>query len=250
MDNTTSPFTIYPAIDLRQGQVVRLVQGDLQRQTVYAQDPAAAARRWLEAGARWLHVVDLDGAFEDESASALNRQALQTILPIAAGYGAQVQLGGGLRSLPAVEAALAAGVSRAVIGTAAVTDPKMVAEALQRFGAGCIAVALDARDGQVMLRGWQTGSGIPSIDLAKRLAQQRLQTLIYTDIARDGTGAGVDWSGASGLAQQSGLHVLASGGVQTLEDIRLVQAARLAGVIIGRALYQGTIRLEEALSIC
>jgi phosphoribosylformimino-5-aminoimidazole carboxamide ribotide isomerase len=247
--NTENPFNIYPAIDLRQGQVVRLVQGDPQRQTVYAQEPHAAALRWLQAGARWLHVVNLDGAFEDEAASALNRRAVASILPLAAEFGAQVQLGGGLRTLQAVEEALSAGVSRAVLGTAAVTDPGLVAGALQRFGADRVAVALDARQGQVLLRGWQSASGVQAQELAQRLAEQGLLTLIYTDVARDGTGAGVDGSGAQQLARSTGLQVIASGGVNALEDVRQVRQAGLAGVIIGRALYQGAFLLEEALSI-
>ncbi len=247
--NTENSFEIYPAIDLRQGQVVRLVQGDPQRQTVYAQEGSQAALRWLQAGARWLHVVNLDGAFENEAASVRNRRAVDSILPLAARFGAQVQLGGGLRTLQAVEDALSAGVSRAVLGTAAITDPQLVASALQRFGGERVAVALDARQGQALLRGWQSESGLQAHEVAQRLAKQGLRTLIYTDVARDGTGAGVNWPAAQQLAQASGLQVIASGGVNSLEDIRQVRQAGLAGVVIGRALYQGRLCLEEALSI-
>lgn len=248
MSATPKFFTIYPAIDLRQGQVVRLVQGDPQRQTIYDADPAAAARRWLSAGARWLHVVNLDGALDGEAVSIPNRQAVKAILPVAAEFGAQVQMGGGLRSLQAIEAALSAGVSRAVLGTVAVTDASIVTQALQRFRPEHIAVALDARAGQVMVRGWRDGAGVQALELALRLARQGLRTLIYTDIARDGTGAGVDWPGAQQIALQSGLEVIASGGAHTLADIQQVRQAGLSGVIIGRALYQGNFSLEDALA--
>lgn len=242
-------FTIYPAIDLRRGQVVRLVQGDLQRQTIYSQQPAAAARRWLEAGANWLHVVNLDGAFEDEAASAENRLAVQTILEVASEFVARVQLGGGLRSLPAIQAALEGGVSRAILGTAAVTDPTIVPLVIQRFGADRVAVGLDARAGEVQVRGWQSGAGVQALELAQHLAQHGLRTLIYTDVARDGTGSGVDLAGTVQLMASSGLEVIASGGVHTLQDIQQVRQAGLAGVIVGRALYQGSINLADALAI-
>jgi phosphoribosylformimino-5-aminoimidazole carboxamide ribotide isomerase len=160
----------------------------------------------------------------------------------------QVQLGGGLRTLQAVEDALTAGVSRVVLGTAAVDDPQLVAEAMKRFGAEHVAVALDARQGQVLVRGWQSTSGVQAQELAQRLSGLGLHTLIYTDVVRDGTGAGVDWFGAQQLARSNGLQVVASGGVSSLEDVRQVRRAGLSGVIIGRALYQGAFLLEEALA--
>ncbi|MBN2149711.1 MAG: 1-(5-phosphoribosyl)-5-[(5-phosphoribosylamino)methylideneamino]imidazole-4-carboxamide isomerase [Anaerolineales bacterium] len=247
--NAENSFDIYPAIDLRQGQVVRLVQGDPKRQTVYAQEGSQAALRWLQAGARWLHVVNLDGAFENEAASLQNRRAVNSILPLAARFEARVQLGGGLRTLQAVKDALSAGVSRVVLGTAAISDPQLVASALQRFGSECVAVALDARQGQALLRGWQSQSGLQVHELAQQLARQGLRILIYTDVECDGTGAGVNWPAAQQIAQASGMQVIASGGVNSLKDIQQVRQARLAGVIIGSALYQGTLRLEEALAI-
>ncbi|MBI4761813.1 MAG: 1-(5-phosphoribosyl)-5-[(5-phosphoribosylamino)methylideneamino]imidazole-4-carboxamide isomerase [Chloroflexota bacterium] len=234
---------VYPAIDLRGGKVVRLKQGDPARQTVYSSDPAETARRWLEAGARWLHVVNLDGAFgESEDA---NLSALEAILSL----GACVQFGGGLRSLEAIARALDLGVSRVILGTLAVEDPALVAQALTRFGTEKIAVGIDARDGLVRTRGWQTDGGVPALDLALQMRTLGLRTVIFTDIRRDGLGGGLNLPATRELAQASGLDAIASGGVHTLEDVRAVKEAGLAGVIIGRALYDGTVELASALKV-
>jgi len=240
-------FSIYPAIDLRQGQVVRLAQGDPERQTVYGSDPGGTARRWLEAGARWLHVVNLDGAFEHPDQA--NRQALQDILQAASEFNpaGKVQLGGGLRSFEAVETALAAGVQRVVLGTAAVQAPEMVAQAVLHFGSERVAVGLDSSQGVLMLRGWTESSGMSAVAAARQLAKLGVQTIIFTDIARDGVGRGINLASTQEVAQESGLEVIASGGVRGLEDIRQARQAGLGGVIVGRALYEGTFRLEEAL---
>jgi len=238
-------FIVYPAIDLRQGQVVRLVQGDPQQQTIYASDPAAQARRWIESGARWLHVVNLDGAFEQPD--QVNQAALAAILEARLQYGTQVQFGGGLRTLESIQRALAQGVQRVLLGTAAVTDPDLVALALELYGAERIGAALDAQDGLIKTRGWQEASGIPAVELGRTLAQAGLEIVIYTDITRDGTGRGANIPACQALQQAAGLRVIASGGVHSLEDIFQARQAGLAGVIVGRALYQGSFTLEEAL---
>lgn len=244
-------FVIYPAIDLRDGLVVRLVQGDLLRQTVYDPDPAAAARRWIQSGAAWLHVVNLDGAFDIQShdkEDAPNQIALRAIIKETRAANVKVQFGGGLRSLAAVESALALGVSRVLLGTAVVEDPALAAAAVQRFGSEAIGAALDAREGIIQTRGWQKSGGVNAADLAERLLRDGVRTVIYTDIARDGLAVGVNISACQVLTETNKLlQVIASGGVHSLEDIRAARQAGLAGVIVGRALYQGDFTLEEAL---
>jgi phosphoribosylformimino-5-aminoimidazole carboxamide ribotide isomerase len=237
-------FTVYPAIDLRAGQVVRLRQGDPNRQTVYGDDPAGVARRWLDAGATWLHVVNLDGAFGDRDAR--NQAALAAILFAVEGQ-ASVQFGGGLRSLADVEQALSLGVRRVILGTAAVESPKWVQEAIVCFGADCVAAGIDARDGRVRVRGWLHETDVDPATLGRALARLGVRTVIFTNIARDGVGRGVDAAAAQRLAQAIGLGVIAAGGVASLDDVRRAQAAGLSGVVIGRALYDGQVALEEAL---
>ncbi len=239
-------FTIYPAIDLRRGKVVRLVQGDPSKQTIYSDDPAQAAQRWIEAGAAWLHVVNLDAALEetDEASQA----ALRVVLESIHGKQARIQFGGGVRTLGEIERLLSAGASRVILGTAAVDTPHVLAAALERYGPERVAVGLDARDGLVQVRGWQADSGLKATALAHELARIGLQTIIYTNIRRDGTGLGVDLSAARELADLTGLEVIASGGAGSLEDIRQVRLAGLSGVIVGRALYDGRIDLKEALT--
>lgn len=234
---------IYPAIDLRGGKVVRLKEGDPARMTAYSDDPAEMARKWLSMGAVWLHVVNLDGAF-GESDDA-NRSALEVILKL----GAQVQFGGGMRSLDAIEDAIALGVSRVVLGTIAIEQPKVVIAALKKFGPEKIAVGIDARDGLVAVRGWKSDSGILAKDLALQMRTVGLRTVIFTDIRRDGLGSGLNMPSTRELADVSGLDVIASGGVHTLDDVIAVREAKLSGVIIGRALYDGTVDLEKALQV-
>ncbi len=234
---------VYPAIDLRGGKVVRLKQGDPARLTAYSDDPAETARRWLEAGARWLHVVNLDGAFGESE--DVNLSALEAILEL----GARVQFGGGMRSLDAIARALDLGVSRAILGTIAVENPNVVAQALARFGAEKIAVGIDARDGLARTRGWKTDSGVPALDLALHMRRLGLATVIFTDVSRDGLGGGLNIAATRALADASGLDVIASGGVHTIDDVRAVKEAGLAGCIIGRALYDGTVELVSALKV-
>lgn len=242
----TENFTIYPAIDLRRGLVVRLKEGDPERQTTYPVDPRAAAQRWLAAGAQWLHVVNLDGAFGESESP--NLAALGSIARAADLLGARVQFGGGLRSLVEIQQALAAGASRVILGTAAVETPELITQALDRWGPAAICIGIDARDGFVKVRGWQSGSRVSALQLASQMAGLGIETVIYTNIARDGLGRGVDVPATQTLAKLSGLAVIASGGVAGLADIRAVRQAGLPGVIIGRALYEGQIELQEALA--
>ncbi|MGC9468314.1 MAG: 1-(5-phosphoribosyl)-5-[(5-phosphoribosylamino)methylideneamino]imidazole-4-carboxamide isomerase [Anaerolineae bacterium] len=241
--NAADPFVVYPAIDLRQGRVVRLVQGDPDRETTYGQDPYRVAEEWHEAGAAWLHVVNLDGAFGGRSRE--NQRALAEILctPV------QVQFGGGLRDTAAVSRAFELGVSRIVLGTAFVEAPEFVTDVLAHFGADRVAVGIDARDGIVQIRGWRASAALQAGDVARRWAEAGGRWLVFTDISRDGTGRGVNVEATSEIADRTGLNVIASGGVRSLEDVRRVREADLSGVIIGRALYEGQVRLEDAINI-
>ncbi len=236
-------FTVYPAIDLRGGKVVRLKEGDPARMTSYSDDSAETARRWLDAGATWLHVVNLDGAF-GESDNA-NRGALELILKL----GERVQFGGGMRTLDAIDAALSLGVSRVVLGTIAIEQPDVIADALSRFGAERIAVGIDARDGLVRTRGWKDNSGVKASELALQMRTFGVATVIFTDIRRDGLGSGLNIPSTRELAEVSTLDVIASGGVHTIDDVIAAKDAGLAGCIIGRALYDGTVDLERALQV-
>jgi phosphoribosylformimino-5-aminoimidazole carboxamide ribotide isomerase len=240
-----TPFTIYPAIDLRAGQVVRLKEGDPARQTTYSPDPAATARNWLSAGTRWLHVVNLDGAFSENDTQ--NQAALRAILDTATSLNAQVQFGGGIRSMEMVERVLSLGVSRVVLGTIAIEQPQIIGQALETFGPERIAVGIDARDGIVRFRGWQSDSGVPATDLALQMRDAGVRTVVFTDISRDGLGSGLNIPSTRALADASKLDVIASGGVQRIDDVIAAREANLAGVIIGRALYEGTIDLKVAL---
>ena len=240
-----NPFTIFPAIDLRGGKVVRLKEGDPARITSYSNNPAEMAKHWLEMGASWLHVINLDGAFGESDHT--NRSALESILRVAKSFGARVQFGGGMRSLDAIERAMDLCVNRIVLGTIAVEQPDVVTNALKRFGAKKIAVGIDARDGLVRVHGWQSDGGISAHDLALQMRTLGLQTVIFTDVSRDGMGLGLNISATRALADISGLDVIASGGVHTLDDVMAARAANLSGTIIGRALYEGTIDLKVAL---
>jgi phosphoribosylformimino-5-aminoimidazole carboxamide ribotide isomerase len=236
-------WTVYPAIDLRRGRVVRLMQGDPNQETKYADDPLRVARRWQEAGAEWLHVVNLDGAFDERGQE--NQVALERILTT----GLRVQFGGGVRDFTTFRRLLDIGVSRAVIGTAAVEEPALVEATLRAFGPERIAVAIDARKGRVRTHGWSLATSVPAMALARQSAAQGVRWLIFTDVSRDGMGSGLNLEAAVQIAQTTGLNVIASGGVASLEDVRRAYEARLSGVIIGRALYEGHVALEDALKI-
>ena len=236
-------WNIYPAIDLRQGRVVRLRRGDPDQETEYATDPRRIARRWREAGAHWVHVVNLDGAFGEQSAK--NQAALRQILQ----EGLQVQFGGGLRDVAAVERALDLGVRRVVIGTAAVKTPEVLQRALEQFDPERVAISIDARGGRVSTDGWQQVADISALEFAQHWEAKGVQWAVYTDVARDGMREGLNLEATVALSEATGLKVIASGGVASLEDVRQAQVAGLAGVIIGKALYEGDVDLEAALAV-
>ena len=233
---------LYPAIDLRAGRVVRLSQGEAARETSYHDDPVAQAEQFVSAGARWLHVVDLDRAFGTGDNLAL----IGTIASRMAGR-VRVQVGGGVRSLDALRAVLELGVTRAVLGTAAVTDPALVAGALAAAGSEQVAIGLDTKAGRVAIRGWVETTELLAEDVCRRVLAEGARTIIYTDVSRDGMLSGPDLAGAARL-KALGAAVIASGGVASLADLRAVEAAGLAGAIVGRALYEGRFTVEEALA--
>ena len=236
---------IFPAIDIRGGKCVRLTEGDFARETVFADDPAEMARRWADEGAQYLHVVDLDGALRG---APVNLDAVSRIL---AAVDIPVQLGGGLRDRRGVEAALASGVSRVILGSAAVKNPALVAELCAEYGEK-IVVGIDARGGVVSVEGWSESGGVGAAALARQMAQAGVRRVIYTDISRDGTLGGVNAAATAQLARESGLRVIASGGVAGLADIRAVKAVEadgVEGVIAGKALYTGALSLPAALAV-
>ncbi|HXF94758.1 MAG TPA: 1-(5-phosphoribosyl)-5-[(5-phosphoribosylamino)methylideneamino]imidazole-4-carboxamide isomerase [Gemmatimonadales bacterium] len=231
---------LYPAVDVQGGRVVRLQQGEAHRATAYADDPVALARAFADAGARWVHFVDLDRALGRGSNLELARRFLEAA-PI------RVQVGGGLRGEAAIEDMLAWGAARVVIGTKAATDPALVERLLRRHGAERLAVGIDAKHGRVAVRGWTEVFDLTPRELAARVKAQGARTVIYTDVERDGMLRGPDLAGARALAAL-GLEVIASGGVSSLADLQAVREAGLAGAIVGRALYEGRFTLPEALA--
>jgi phosphoribosylformimino-5-aminoimidazole carboxamide ribotide isomerase len=233
---------VYPAIDLLDGQVVRLLKGRAENRTVYSADPPGIARGWAEAGAEWLHVINLDGAL---SQAAPNLDLLSQL----ASVGLPIQFGGGIRSLDDVQAALDAGATRVIIGTLAVRQPEVIGEAVGRFGPESVAAALDARDGYVATHGWGSTSTYTPAALGTRFAEMGLRHALFTDISRDGALTGVNVEATVELARATGLAVIASGGVSSLDDIRALRAAEveIAGVIVGKALYDGVFTLGSAL---
>jgi phosphoribosylformimino-5-aminoimidazole carboxamide ribotide isomerase len=239
-------FTIYPAIDLRGGHCVRLTEGDFGRETVYGDDPVAMARRWAEAGARWLHVVDLDGARAGRPVQA------ELVGAICRAVAIPVQVGGGLRDAAAVEEVLAQGARRVVVGPMAAREPERC-RAICAAHPGRVAVGIDARDGLVRTAGWLEGESLRAVDLAAQAAALGAAAVIYTDIGRDGTEQGPDLEGTRAVAAAArGVPVIASGGVGTLAHVAGAAAlapAGVAGVIVGRALYTGAVRLADAVAL-
>lgn len=236
---------VFPAIDLKGGQVVRLAEGDMARATVYGDDPAAQALAFASAGAEHLHVVDLDGAFAGD---AVNAAAVEAIV---AAFPGHVQLGGGIRTRASIERWFDLGVSRVVIGTAALQDPELVREAARDFPGG-IVVAVDARDGMVATAGWADVSDVPIADMARRFEDAGVAALLFTDVGRDGLLKGCNIEATVDLARATDIPVIASGGVAGISDIRLLAIhARdgIEGVITGRALYDGRLDLAAALAV-
>ena len=236
---------LFPAIDLKEGQCVRLIHGDMAQATVFNTNPAAQAASFEAQGFEYLHVVDLDGAF---AGKPMNARAVEAML---ASVKMPVQLGGGIRDMRTIDGWLGKGVSRVIIGTAAVKDPDLVREAA-RLHPGRIAVGIDARDGLVAVEGWAKVSQVTAIDLGKRFEDAGVAAIIYTDIARDGVLKGLNIESTLALADALKIPVIASGGLASLDDIRrLLQpdCAKLAGAITGRALYDGRLDPEEALTL-
>lgn len=240
---------IFPAIDLRHGRCVRLYQGDPNQETVFSDDPVATALRWADEGGEWLHVVNLDGAFGEDSE---NPEAVKRIVQALAPRQIPVQFGGGLRTLADIDAALGWGVERVILGTVAIRSPEIVAQALQKHGAERIVVGIDARDGKVAIKGWQEMSEVSALELAQQMKQMGLERIVYTDISRDGTHSGPNIAKTGELAQKSGLNVIASGGVGSLDhllQVRWLESYGVEGVITGRALYDGKFTLQEGLEM-
>lgn len=237
-------LTLYPAIDLKDGACVRLVRGDMDRATTYASDPAAQALAWQQAGCAWLHVVDLNGAF---AGRPINADAVRAIL---SAVSIPVQLGGGIRSMETVAMWLHCGVSRVILGSAAVRDPALVKDACVRFP-GRIVIGIDARDGRVAVEGWSETSSLAAEDLAMRMKDAGASAIIYTDISRDGMLSGLNIPATVALARRVSIPVVASGGVSGLDDLRALREAAVGttidGVIAGRALYDGRLDPQAAI---
>ena len=235
---------IYPAIDLKDGQCVRLVQGRVENKTVYSDAPATVARSFQEQGASFLHIVDLDGAFQG---SPHNLKAIEAI---AAAIDISFQVGGGLRQLSDVEKLLALGASRVIIGTRAVSHPDFIANLLDKFGPERIVLGLDAKEGMVAVEGWVSTSSVTAIDFALQMKALGIQTAIYTDVSRDGLLQGPNLAAIKEMACSTGLDIIASGGVSSLDNIRALKELEndgVSGAIIGKALYDGKISLLDAL---
>lgn len=238
-------MTIFPAIDLRGGKCVRLFKGDFDQETVFSDQPAEVAQQWQAQGAQFLHLVDLDGARVGHS------ENLATVREILAAVTVPVELGGGIRTLENIDEVLALGVRRVILGSVAVSDPELVAAACAKYG-DRIVVGIDAKDGIVAVDGWGVSGDVDVITLAKRMKQAGVRTIIYTDISRDGTLAGVNVEATAKLARESGVHVVASGGVRDVRDIEALKPYEkdgIEGVIVGKSIYTGSLSLPEALAI-
>lgn len=239
---------VFPAIDLKDGRCVRLLRGDMEAATVFNDDPGDQARRFLAAGARFLHVVDLDGAFAGRAANAA---AVEAIVAEASRAGARVQLGGGIRSDADIGRWHALGVARVILGTKALRDPDFVVAACRRWPDG-IVVGIDARDGRVAVEGWAETSAVTAAELAARFRDAGVAAIVHTDIERDGALGGANVEASAALARGCGLPVIVSGGIASLADLEAVAARAadgLAGAIVGRALYDGRVDLAAALAV-
>ncbi|MGI6092559.1 MAG: 1-(5-phosphoribosyl)-5-[(5-phosphoribosylamino)methylideneamino]imidazole-4-carboxamide isomerase [Negativicutes bacterium] len=236
---------ILPAIDIRGGKCVRLTEGRFDQETVFADNPVDMAEKWAAQGAEFLHVVDLDGALAGKSVN------LDIVKDIVKSVNIPIQLGGGIRTLENIEEVLQTGVNRVIVGSVAVRKPELVEQACRLHGAK-IVVGIDAREGQVAVDGWGVSGGIQAEELAKKMADVGVERIIYTDISRDGTLAGVNIAATGTLARTAGIKVIASGGVSCLDDIYAVKAAAndgVEGVIVGKAIYTGSLNLTEAIMV-
>jgi phosphoribosylformimino-5-aminoimidazole carboxamide ribotide isomerase len=238
-----SSFTLYPAIDMRGGKCVRLLQGDYNQETVYGDSPFDMAKQFSEQGAEWIHMVDLDGAKDGKKVNH------EHVLRVAKELPAKVQIGGGIRSMEDISYYVDAGVDRVILGSTAVSNPEFVREALQRYGGSRVAIGLDARDGFVATEGWLETSHIMAVDLAKRLVEEGAETFIFTDISKDGMLQGPNVEAIGELARITGKEVIASGGVSSIIDLVSLKKdeRNISGAIIGKALYTGRFTLSDAL---
>ncbi len=235
---------IYPAIDIKDGSCVRLLQGDFSKTTVFEQKPYIAAKRFEDMGATYLHIVDLDGA---RLGSGYNDNVISEIL---SNINIPIQVGGGIRTIADIEKKLAMGVSRVILGTVAVSNKALVKEAVSKYGGNKIAVGIDAKNGQVALEGWQTVSSTSALELCLEMKDLGVETIIYTDIAKDGMLQGPSLESTREIVKASSpLNIIASGGVTTLKDLEAINEIKASGAIIGRALYENAINLKEAISL-
>lgn len=234
---------IYPAIDIRGGNAVRLLQGDYDRETVYSLNPVEVARKFKEAGATCLHVVDLDGALEGD---LVNKDIIKRIV---SETGLYVEAGGGVRSLQRIEQYLSAGVSRVILGSAAAENFTLVVDAVKFFG-GKVAVGVDAKDGKVAVHGWKKVTDIDAVDFCRKLREVGLHTVIYTDISRDGMLGGANLAAYEELVKIKGLRIIASGGISGTDEIKKLTAMNVRGVVLGKALYDGVLDLKKTIEEC
>lgn len=233
---------IYPAIDIKEGKCVRLVQGKFNDVTVYSEHPVDMALKFEQLGAQYLHVVDLDGARlgEPQNIAAISKMAVKVGIPL--------QLGGGIRSIEMMEIILCKGIQRVILGTSAVNDPEIVKKAVKAFGSG-LAVAIDAKDGMVAIEGWAKTSEFTAIEFAKKMEELGAKVIIYTDISRDGMLKGPNLKAMEDMAKAVKIEVIASGGVSSLQDIKNLKEIGMSGVIVGKALYTGDVDLQEAIAV-
>ncbi|MBR3456571.1 MAG: 1-(5-phosphoribosyl)-5-[Selenomonadaceae bacterium] len=237
---------IFPAIDIRGGKCVRLFKGDFKQETVFSDHPEDMARRWQSQGAEFLHLVDLDGALAGKSGN------LPAVRDILSAIDIPAELGGGIRTMENIEEVLSLGICRVILGSVAVRNPALVKEACAEFGGDRVVVGIDAKDGIVAVDGWGVSGDMRAEELAKRMAEVGVATIIYTDISRDGTLSGVNVEATAELARGSGVKVIASGGVKSLEDIRRLKPYEkdgIEGVIVGKSIYTGSLDLEKAIEI-
>lgn len=234
---------LYPAIDIIDGQAVRLVQGDYNQETVYDKNPVKVAKAWASAGASFIHVVDLDGALNGKWA---NKEAISDIVKA---VDIPVQTGGGIRSLSDIKERLDVGINRVILGTVAIKNPEIVKEAVEMFGSEKIVVGIDAKDGMVAIHGWEEVSTMSALALCKKVKSMGIRTIIYTDIAKDGMMLGPNIEQTSYLASETGMNLIASGGVASYDDLDKVSKSLAKGVIIGKALYTKAIELRKAIDL-
>lgn len=237
---------VFPAIDIRGGKCVRLFKGDFDRETVFSDHPWEMAKKWQSQGAEFLHLVDLDGARAGEP------QNLSAVREILSAISIPAELGGGIRTMKDIEGVLSLGIRRVILGSVAVRDPELVRVACAEYGGERVVVGIDAREGIVAVDGWGVSGGVKAEELAKRMAEAGVRTIIYTDISRDGTLSGVNVEATASLARATGLRVVASGGVKSPEDIRRLKACEkdgIEGVILGKSIYAGALDLREAIEI-